>query len=616
MSGKKLSEAGRKESVQNGIILAAAYILIVLILERGLHYLFTPIWGDMWLYTDEARSIAYTGTIKFANMYGVNTAYLYPAILSVIYKFFYDPQTITWLTRLVGVIIMPSVIFPAFLLGKKMGFSRRKAIVLAIAAALIPDMMQSWVMVTEVVAYPLFVWTLYVFYLDSEEGKKYSVTFLFGILCFLNYITRSQNILMIVSYILLALFRMWQSRTERETVKKYFCKICCSGAAFFSLYYLVPRVFEHFGIMHFCKSMESDLAGSLVDNILKRPVYYFLELVFGNIWYFFFLLLGFGFFTIIVPVFYDRHEKKDEDLLIFVNLVMVLTVELVVVSIFFQEEKLEDDTYRAQLRYFMNLLLPYLMLFCKVDLKQFRWKKICSSISSVWVLLLVFGRFIFRQEYNPFIGVEAIPLTVYRRVNNYVQDHPSLEIWFLFLSALIVFFIAAMVYRAGMKRFLKKIFPVILTVVMVLNIVFYIERAREVTTLGQGDYVGRYTPVTGFLNTLEPGEAVALIRNLIKEDNEIQTLFLFPVNSIDVISFDEMRQLRLKEAGKIDIHNFLRKGYLYVTGTDTLRKLNKAKYFVLYKYYETRGFKFLNEAVYEDEWFCVYRLDDGILYAK
>ncbi len=597
-------------------VLMAAYFVMVFFLEKGLHYLFTPIWGDMWLYTDEARSIAYTGTIKFANMYGVNTAYLYPAVLSVIYKFFYDPLTITYLTRLVGVWLMPSVIFPAFLLGKRMGFGRKKAVILAITAALIPDMMQSFVMVTEVIAYPLFMWALYVFYLDVENNGKYRTTVLFALLCFLNYITRSQNILMAVSYIVLLLFWAWKSRTDRDVLKRYAHKTVIFAAVFFSLYYLIPRLFDFLGIMHYSKSMESDLAGDLAGNMLQRPLYYFLELVLGNVWYFFFILLGFGFFTVIVPLFYDGYEEQDKKLGALLHLITFLTVELVVVSIFFQEEKIEDDTYRAQLRYFMNLFVPYYMLFCKADPGKFRWKKICSAVSGIWAACMIFGQFIFRQEYNPFIGVEAIPLTIYRRANNFVTDNPSWKIWFEILSGLVLLLIVLLIRKVRLPVFLKRIFPCFITVVMLLNTIMYIDRAREVTTLGQGDYVGRYTPVTGFLNTLEPGEAVALISNLRKEDNEIQTLMLFPVNSIDCISFDEIRRLRLQSEGKIDIQNFLRTGYLYVRGTDSPRKLNRAEYFVLYKYYGTKGFQFSNEIVYEDEWFSVYKLDHGILYAR
>ena len=86
------------------ISIILGYIVIVTLLSLSLDYIFCPVYGDVLLYTDEARSLADSGTLKFANMYGVSGAYLYPLIISLVYKFFYNAYTIVFWVRFVIII--------------------------------------------------------------------------------------------------------------------------------------------------------------------------------------------------------------------------------------------------------------------------------------------------------------------------------------------------------------------------------------------------------------------------------------------------------------------------------------------------------------------------------
>ena len=82
--------------------------------------------NDEDLYVNMARSFFYEG--NFSREYTIMnySCVVYSIILSVAY-FFYTPENILFIMRMIGVLLIVSSIFPAYLLGKKILNSKLKA---------------------------------------------------------------------------------------------------------------------------------------------------------------------------------------------------------------------------------------------------------------------------------------------------------------------------------------------------------------------------------------------------------------------------------------------------------------------------------------------------------
>lgn len=610
------SITARKTATCYTFALWSIYIIISIILSAGVMKLWTPMWGDWWYYTDIARSIANTGTIRFANFFGVNTAYLYPAILSLAYKLFYDPYTITFTLRIFGVFMMTSVIFPTYLLCVKMGASRKCALLLSSAAVLIPDMIFTWMIMSETVAYPLFMWTVYIVYLEIENNNKIWLTALIGVMFHICYIARSQFLMLPISYIFVLAQWAWRQKNDRNERENNIRRILIVGLVFSILYFGVPKALDALGIMRYTESTEASMFNMILIKLKNDPVHLLLEFITGNVCYFLFLLLGYGVFTFIVPIFYREFPIAQRKLRDFLNLVLLSSIELMIITMFFSEETLELGEYRVHLRYCLYFFIPYLALLYSIDFSQYKLKKAETIVLAAWFLLLFFVDPISRIKYNAFLGHDNPVLSIIRAARSLTMTS---TFWAYWLDKLIIMAFAVVIfvfYRVKPKKFFTVVFPLIIVLLFVSNYIVYTDWADYVTRVGQGDYVGRYAPIAEYINQYEEGEAVVLNWGSIyrEEDNEMQSFLLFPRRCLECISFEEIDRLTHEEGNDINLWSFDRDGFIYVEGTNQKRKLDKAKVFIVFKNYKAVGYEFSNEIVYEDDWFDVYKLDDGVLH--
>lgn len=140
---------------------------------------------DEELYLEMARSFHYEGRFALGGEIVNYSCILYSMLISLAY-FFYSPENILLLMRLIGVVTMTSAIFPIWLIAKKILNDDNTALKITILSMLLPFMFDSAYMMQEVLAYPLFLWALW-FLLCAVEKDTYPAYFLsalFGALCF------------------------------------------------------------------------------------------------------------------------------------------------------------------------------------------------------------------------------------------------------------------------------------------------------------------------------------------------------------------------------------------------------------------------------------------------
>ncbi|WP_026510181.1 hypothetical protein [Butyrivibrio sp. LC3010] len=594
------------------IVLLGVYLAIVALLNFSLRYVFCPVYGDILLYTDEARSLADSGTFKFANTYGTSGAYVYPFIISFIYKYFYNSYNIVDMTRFLGIVLMTTTIFPAYLLLGKMKIFGRKRVILSIASVVIPDMLQSWLQVTEVIAYPLFIWTLLLFYIDIEQKDKLITTVGMALICFLDYLTRGQYLVIGLAYICTLSIFVLQELLSKGKPAVFLKKLGVFLVLFAGLYIAVPKVLTQLHVIADTEDMGGSFLSESIQKILENPSYFLVQWGKGFFWYAFFISLAFGFVTVLVPAFYRSYEDEIcNRLVVFVNAIFLLTLAIVVLIIYSMEEPLEYDTHRIHQRYFFFLFTPYLYLFYRIDFSRFKFGKIRTLIMAIFMIFIAFGRFIFQLRENFYLGVESIALTAFRIAKEKITIEPRLEYVYTIGTLLFLGIVFTLIKAKGWVNFSRIIYPVLFVVIIAFNTKIYTDRQIYITDTAMHDYSNRYGHAADFLKDFNTGEVVAIINELCI-DSEIQTFQVVNKKCLDVISIAELDALYEETPGKLNIREFDRLGYFYYK-PDKHRVLSDANYVVVRRGYLKNKYKIQNEKVYKDDYFVIYKLDDGYL---
>lgn len=140
---------------------------------------------DEELYLEMARSFHYEGRFALGGEILNYSCILYSMLISLAY-FFYTPENILLLMRLIGVVTMTSAIFPIWLIAKKILKDDNAALKITVFSMLLPFMFDSAYIMQEVLAYPLFLWTLWFLLcaVEKETNLSYFLSALLGALCF------------------------------------------------------------------------------------------------------------------------------------------------------------------------------------------------------------------------------------------------------------------------------------------------------------------------------------------------------------------------------------------------------------------------------------------------
>lgn len=140
---------------------------------------------DEQLYLSMARSFHYEGRFAVSDTVLNYSCILYSMLISLAY-FFYTPEHILFVMRLIGVITMTSAIFPIWLLSKELLKEERTSFYVTIFSMFFPFMFDTAYLMQEVLAYPLFLWAILFLLYALEKNKMcdFVLSALFSVLCF------------------------------------------------------------------------------------------------------------------------------------------------------------------------------------------------------------------------------------------------------------------------------------------------------------------------------------------------------------------------------------------------------------------------------------------------
>lgn len=140
---------------------------------------------DEQLYLSMARSFHYEGRFAVGDTVLNYSCILYSMLISLAY-FFYSPEHILFVMRLIGVVTMTSAIFPIWLLSKELLKEERTSFYVTFFSMFFPFMFDTAYLMQEVLAYPLFLWAILFLLYALEKNKMchFVLSALFSVLCF------------------------------------------------------------------------------------------------------------------------------------------------------------------------------------------------------------------------------------------------------------------------------------------------------------------------------------------------------------------------------------------------------------------------------------------------
>jgi glycosyltransferase involved in cell wall biosynthesis len=199
--------------------LGSLYVVATAVqLAIGLRVTSPWIMVDELVYSDMARSFAQTGHFLIRGAHA-NYGFLYPLLLSPAYALFGSISDVYQWAHLINTLAMCSVVFPAYLLARRVvrpGF----ALLAALLAVAIPSTVYIGTLMTENAFYPVFVWLAYALVLALERPtlKRQLVVLA---LCALAFITRAQAVALFAAVLTAPLALAWIERGRPRRLRAW-----------------------------------------------------------------------------------------------------------------------------------------------------------------------------------------------------------------------------------------------------------------------------------------------------------------------------------------------------------------------------------------------------------
>lgn len=315
---------------------------------------------------DESRFLAFAKSMHFYGNLQENFRLaeyddvLYSLILSVAY-FFYTPEHILNIFRIIGVILMCSACFPAYFLAEKMEVGNvwkiNGGLFFAVLSVMIPEMTYTAYLLEEVLMYPLMLWMFYYAYAEFSSEKtlcKTNVKLI--ILLFAIYITKTYGLVFMAAYCMVK-FLYGVKKNRKASYSAIF-----SGGIFLGLVGILKLVLFMINGMQGGYSHYADQAFSIFPFTFQVFV--------GIIRGFLFYSGYFIFFSGIIPflVLCSRIRKtdlKDTIWCIFLLASIFFAILEVVVVIHYSENGRDLVLSRFHYRYLFYFFLPLMLIFVK-----------------------------------------------------------------------------------------------------------------------------------------------------------------------------------------------------------------------------------------------------------
>lgn len=366
---------------------------------------------DEELYISMARSFHYDGVFSQNGKILNYSCVLYSILLSVAY-FFYSPEQIMFVMRFIGILSMLSSIFPIYLLSESILGSERSGIKIAIFGCLLPSMMNTAYCMQEVLCYPLFLWLIYVVYIEIRNNKICNISWemwpitILSVLC---YLTKTYMIFFPVIYCIFIIINSIQIKTFAWKKELSFL------GSYFGLLLLCKQMIVYInngiaGNNHYATQFSNlfPITGDIIISAVSCIVFYAIALTFYV-----------GVLPMVLPLlYYKKYDEYESKFILFIFGALAILIVEIVISIVLTEEGNVLVPHKFYWRYFQIFEVPLLLLF----LKNYKYMQIPAWMWKVYVL--VFG---YLAAYYLYIGtkqktsiIDAPVYLLMENINRYI----------------------------------------------------------------------------------------------------------------------------------------------------------------------------------------------------
>jgi len=173
---------------------------------------------DELVYSDTARNVA-DGAGFTIHGTAAGYGYVYPALLAIPYALERHVADAYQLARVLNALVMCSVVFPVYLLARRV-VRPGAALAAAALAVSVPPMVYVASLMTENVFYPLFMWIAYALVLALERPSARRQVVLLA-LCLVAFLTRAQAIALVATVLTAPLALAWIERGRPRSLRAW-----------------------------------------------------------------------------------------------------------------------------------------------------------------------------------------------------------------------------------------------------------------------------------------------------------------------------------------------------------------------------------------------------------
>ena len=353
----------------------------------------------------------------------------------------------------INALLVSSVIFPAYLIGKLFFENKNKIIFLCVLTIILSDLSYSVSFMSENLFLPLGAWGFYFFIKMILDNRLNILLSIFcGFLSYALYLCKEVGILLLAAFCAYIIF-------AKVLHLKIDFKAQIKNAFFAVLTFLI--IFAIFKLTFFY-GLGNSYANQASLSVLKEEGR-ILFLFYGFFYYLLNVLLGGCFFLIALPaIYYQSFNEKTKQLFLFTLSTILATTAIIAYSITVRED-FNLPFPRAHLRYLVYIWIPILCLFLslfennlpKLNLKQ----KLCFILSAL--LLILFYKGTTGSGDHTMLGFVYLLLYV-----------PQLHLFWIFKVFLLLATTLFAFQIKNKKRFLKA-FLIFFVVVQCFNNIYF-----------------------------------------------------------------------------------------------------------------------------------------------
>jgi hypothetical protein len=417
----------------------------------------TPsIMPDESLYFQLSDSLAEKGQVLFRGQ-PINYSYITYSILLVPLHWLGNSVNIFRAAQFLNAMIMSAAVFPAYCLGKQITKSSSHALLIAIAALIVPDMVMINHIMSDVLTYPLILLTLVYVNKMLEDSKKIKYTIAVGALSFLLYTVKPGYVAIGGAVILVLCLLAWH---ERDKSKLFAALI--TGAAMLTLFFAWRFFLAE--ILKMDLSLESLYASQTApfgfESIKK--------LLSGLLVYSIYIPVAFLLIPVILPISNFRLFSKQNKQSFIITLASMIFIVIGTIYIIYINE-FTGDPYatRIHLRYvaaFFPVLLAYSLA---PEMKQAKFN-LAAAAGTAGVV----GGFFLIKNFDVY-SCRSYPVDA-MLISYYTTDSIFFNGKFLVPLFCLVFFtaISLYVYKHGFTKRAESAFLVTMAAVFIVNAAF------------------------------------------------------------------------------------------------------------------------------------------------